>query len=89
MNTLASLKALRTAAKLAKLIKAATPAAIEANRSAVAQNAAEVTALENNCENERAKFARALYFKRLAALQPDASLLDTAHGRVEPDTFSG
>ena len=68
MNNTASLKALRTAAKLAKLIKAATPAAIEAKRAAVAKIAAEVTALENNCENERAKFARALYFKRLAAL---------------------
>lgn len=54
--------------KLAKLIKSATPAAIEAKRAAVAKIAAELSALENGCENERAKFARALYFKRIAAL---------------------
>lgn len=57
-----------TAAKLAKLINAATPEAIAAKRVAVAKIAAELAELENNCENERAKFARALYYKRLAAL---------------------
>jgi len=56
------------AAKLAKLIAAATPAAIAKKRAALESAKAELAALEANCENERANFARALVLKRAAAL---------------------
>jgi hypothetical protein len=57
-----------TAEKINKLINAATPAAIAKKRAMMEAARAEMEALEANCENERAKFARALFLKRAAAL---------------------
>jgi prephenate dehydratase len=56
------------AAKLAKLINAATPAAIAKKQAALESAKAELAILEANCENERAIFARALVLKRAGAL---------------------
>jgi hypothetical protein len=57
-----------TAARLARLIASATPAAIERKRVAMEAARADLVALEQAGENERAKFARALFLKRAAAL---------------------
>lgn len=57
-----------TASKLRKLIAAATPAAIERKRAMLAAAQADLARLEAACENERARFARALVIKRAAAL---------------------
>jgi len=54
--------------KLNKLINAATPAAIAKKRAALEAAKNDLAALEANCENERAIFARALVIKRAAAL---------------------
>ena len=56
------------AAKLAKLINAATSDAIAKKQAALESAKAELATLEANCENERAIFARALVLKRAAAL---------------------
>ena len=55
-------------AKLARLINAATPAAIAKKQAALESAKAELATLESNCENERAVFARSLVLKRAGAL---------------------
>lgn len=54
--------------KLAKLINAATPAAIAKKQAALELAKTDLATLEANHENERAIFARALVLKRAASL---------------------